>query len=109
MFVNEATDSIYRWAVVGIWVGVVGVLYFLRMFGNGVVAGCGVVRIGKRRYACGESMMIVRAAEWARGVEVVMIGPAGRTVIWFRSRENREFVELWQRWNHLDPKPELLE
>jgi hypothetical protein len=74
------------------------------------VAGCGVLRIGKKsRFTCNDAVMIVEMGRVAGGVLVSLLGEAGIARLGFSSISDPDFINLWQRWNHLDPKPELLE
>lgn len=73
------------------------------------VAGCGVVKGVDKRWTCDDAVMIVQRTVFSGGIVVTLIGRAGIWVAGFADTTDDDFINLWQRWNHLDPKPELLE
>lgn len=74
------------------------------------IAGCGVIKTpNQRRWVATDAMMVVQARMAGGGVYVTLIGPAGVLRLTFESAADPDFVALWERWNHLNPQPELLE
>jgi hypothetical protein len=73
------------------------------------VAGCGVLKGVDQRWTCDDALMIVQRTVFSGGIVVTLIGRAGIWVAGFADTTDDDFINLWQRWNHLDPKPELLE
>ena len=98
----------FQWLQVGFLLGTAKAL---------PIAGCGVVTASEgRRWTRRDSLMLVQADRmW--GVPIVtMFGPPeqgnerGRAKLQmtFANTADPHFVALWRRWNHLDPKPDLL-
>lgn len=71
-------------------------------------AGCGVLVSGGRRWTCADSVMLVQDTVFSGGILVTIVGEAGEWAAGYSGTDDEDFVNLWQRWNHLDPKPELL-
>lgn len=80
------------------------------------VAGCGVIKsVEGHRFTCRDSLMLVQSDRSSGAPVVSFIMPPTRADgayrslrITFASTTDPHFVELWRRWNHLDPKPDLL-
>lgn len=69
-------------------------------------AGPGVVTHRNRRWTVDDSIMFVQKTD--RGIRVQFDGPSGSLLLRFHSEKAPGFITLWQRWNHPQPRPELL-
>ncbi len=73
------------------------------------VAGPGVISDSTgQRWSVHDAVMFVWAKKPGGGVEVVLLGEGRVLDMTFASTRDADFVTLWQRWNHPDPRPELL-
>ena len=68
------------------------------------VAGPGYVDFGGRRLTVRDSVMIVARGPWTRSVQVILTGPDGQLAWIYRRLDDPEFVRLWQRWAHPNPR-----
>lgn len=74
------------------------------------IAGCGIIKDRKgRRFTCRDSTMLIQTARGSSAPVVTVLSSTGNVSMTFPSTKDADFIKLWQRWNHLDPKPELLE
>ncbi|HVZ95030.1 MAG TPA: hypothetical protein VG797_11030 [Phycisphaerales bacterium] len=81
----------------------------LRLEFGAPIAAPGVIKDSKgRTWSRGYAMMVVQRPLWGRGLVVTMIGPEGLLRMMFAGARDRDFVMLWQRWNHPRPRPELM-
>jgi hypothetical protein len=81
----------------------------LRFDDRAPIAGMGVIEDSRRRrWTVDDSTMYT----WAKGVRqplfVHFVGPAGWLSMTFASSEDSDFINLWQRWTHSNPRPDLL-
>jgi len=76
--------------------------------GGEVVAGLGVVADGRgRRWTRDDAILLVHPGSGF--VQVDLVGTAGRLEWRFYTPDAPGLVRLWQRWNHPEPRPDLLE
>ncbi|MFG0329880.1 MAG: hypothetical protein ACF8PN_08285 [Phycisphaerales bacterium] len=61
-----------------------------------------------RRWTVHDSVMLVRRRRGRAGVVVDLLGPRGVLRLSFAGIDEPDFIELWRRWNHPAPRPELL-
>jgi hypothetical protein len=74
------------------------------------IAGCGVIKDHQgRRLASPNSTMLVQSLRSSSSPIVTIFGETGMLSMTFSSPKDADFIKLWQRWNHLDPKPDILE
>ncbi len=84
-------------------------LPMLRAEGRAPVAAPGIVRNTKgRRWVRGQALMVVQRTRSAGPIWVTLLGPEGLLRWSFSSAKDEDFINLWQRWNHPHPRPELL-
>ncbi len=88
-----------------------GPVIWVRAFGIGAgyapVANMGVVSAGEERHwTVNDSCMLVRTN--GRRLLAEFIGPAGYLRIEYQNAADAGFRELWQRWMHPHPRPELV-
>jgi hypothetical protein len=77
-------------------------------FSGNVVAGQGWTRDHKNRvWTTADAIMVIHKVTSSSSLEVVITGPAGVVTLSFINERDPDFVKLWQRWNHPDPRPEL--
>lgn len=95
--------------------GVVGSARFrkwfpaLRMTANAPIAAPGIVRDRRRRdWTRGSAVMVVQKGHGHGVIWVTFTGSIGILRMSFPSIEDADFINLWQRWNHPHPRPELL-
>lgn len=83
----------------------------LRQFwdsGGNIVAGQGWVRDKRGRvWTTADAMLMILSLSGSSAIGTVLTGPAGVTMLSFMSERDPDFIKLWQRWNHPDPRPEL--
>jgi hypothetical protein len=74
-----------------------------------VVAGQGWVSDrNERTWTVADSVMVVSAgANDQPPIQVTFTGPAGVMTLTYINEGDPDFVKLWQRWNHPDPRPGL--
>lgn len=76
--------------------------------GGRFVAGQGWLRDRRGRiWTTSDSVVVVRKSFTTSTLAWWVIGPAGVSWITFINENDPEFIKLWQRWNHPDPRPEL--
>lgn len=81
----------------------------LRNEGRAPLAAPGIVRDTKgRRWVRGQALMVVQRTRSAGPIWVTLLGPEGLLRWSFSSAKDEDFINLWQRWNHPHPRPELL-
>lgn len=61
-----------------------------------------------RRWTVRDSVMVVRGARPGGGLAVEVLGGAMNLQLTFASSRDPDFITLWQRWNHPQPRPELV-
>jgi hypothetical protein len=72
------------------------------------VAAPGVVKDRRSNvWSTDDSVMLV-GGKGGKLVEVQLVGPTRVTLLRFTSAHDPDFIALWQRWNHPQPRPELL-
>lgn len=82
----------------------------LRMNEFKYVAGVGYVEDSQgRRWTCDNAIMLVQVKRRSEALFVSLIGEAGSMAITFLSADDPDFIALWQRWAHPNPRPALVE
>lgn len=81
--------------------------FWLTSISGHPVAGMGVVRDGRDRvWSVEDSVMMVQ--QWRDRIRIDWYSPAnGLLTTYLPSVQDRGFVDLWQRWNHPQPRVEL--
>ena len=81
----------------------------LRPESNAPVAGVGFIEDSQGRlWTVDDSLMILSGRKSGdQPVYVHLVGPAGWLLLTYANVKDAEFIKLWQRWNHPDPRPEL--
>lgn len=112
MWGNKAVAGIYMLVALGSTTRTPFLRRYLRAASwerDAPIAGCGVLKAhDKRRWTCEDGVMFLRS-NLSGGVSAIFLGMAGVFVMSFPNVTDPDFINLWQRWNHLDPKPGLLE
>ncbi len=73
--------------------------------GSRPVAGPGYVDLlGGRRLTVRDSVMIVTRGPRKRSVQMFLTGPDGQLAWIYRRLDDPQFVRLWQRWAHPNPR-----
>ncbi len=74
------------------------------------IAGPGVLVDQKRqrRWTVDDAVMLVQCTPTLGPLIVRLVGEAGWLTLSFTDEKDPDFVRLWQRWNHPQPRPELL-
>jgi hypothetical protein len=62
----------------------------------------------QRRWTVENAIMLVQCKRDAGPLIVTMVGEAGHHTLSFMDETDTDFVKLWQRWNHPDPRPDLV-
>ena len=106
------------WSVAGLLIAIGAVALLLQLpflrdkfrWGEGtVIAGLGVVETSRgKRWTVNDAIMIVQAQNGEPPLTVCFTGESGELVLQFIDERDPDFIKLWQRWNHPDPRPELL-
>jgi len=84
---------------------------FRRLWETGgiVLAGQGWIRYRRSHmWTTKDSMLIVCRIVGTSSIAVILSGPNRVTVLSFINERDPDFIKLWQRWNHPDPRPELV-
>ncbi len=81
----------------------------LRPEGAAPIAGMGFIEDSKGKlWTVDDSLMILSGRKSGdKPVYVHIVGPAGWLLLTYANVKDPEFIKLWQRWNHPDPRPEL--
>ncbi len=81
----------------------------LREEGRAPVAAPGIVRDAHgRRWVRNQAVLVVQRTRSKGPVWATLVGPLGLLRLSFASARDPDFINLWQRWNHPHPRPELL-
>jgi hypothetical protein len=81
----------------------------LRLGDGKVIAGLGVVETSRgKRWTVDDAIMIVQTQDGEPPLTVFLTGEAGELKLHFIDEKDPDFIKLWQRWNHPNPRPELL-
>lgn len=80
----------------------------IRWDDGNVVAGMGTLKDqNERRWTIENAAMVIQTKEVAGALFVQIVGEAGYLELTFVDEHDPDFVKLWQRWNHPQPRPEL--
>ena len=83
-------------------------LRILRGSDGKIIAGQGWIRDRRgRTWRAGDATMILTSPSGNPPMHAVITGPAGTVALTFMHERDPDFIALWQRWNHPDPRPEL--
>jgi hypothetical protein len=75
-----------------------------------IIAGMGgVTDHQNRRWTINDALLLVQIRRKPGPLFVHLIGEAGHLLLTFTDETDRDFIALWQRWNHPHPRPELLQ
>lgn len=81
---------------------------FVRWNHDACIGGCGAVLApGGSKWTINDAIMIVEKRSLGV-VQVILTSEIGSLQLDFASVSDPDFVLLWQRWNHLNPQPDLL-
>lgn len=77
--------------------------------GNAPIVGMGFIQDAKEKlWTVDNSFLVLTGKGNENGpVHLHFIGPEGRMDLAYTNVHDPEFIKLWQRWNHPDPRPEL--
>jgi hypothetical protein len=72
------------------------------------VVGLGTLTDKQRRWTIDNSVMLVQCKRDTGPLMVTIVGEAGHLMMPFTDEKDMDFVKLWQRWNHPNPRPDLV-
>lgn len=79
-----------------------------RMDQSETVVGLGTITDKQqRRWTVDNALMLVQCRRDAGPLIVTIIGEAGDLMMPFTDEKDKDFIKLWQRWNHPSPRPDL--